>query len=94
MTDSEKVLERKLSELVKANGGWSIKLLSDYITGLPDRLCLFPTGRAVFVELKSTGQKPRSSQLLIHKRLRLLGFRVEIIDTMQGLNNFINSMQC
>ena len=38
--DSEKAVERKLVELVKANGGMCIKMLCDQLIGLPDRLCL------------------------------------------------------
>lgn len=92
--DSEKVIEHKLSEAIKATGGYSIKLASPYVTGLPDRLCLLPPGRAIFVELKSAGQKPRKTQLLMHDKLRLLGFRVEVIDTLQGVYDFIESIKC
>ena len=94
MADSEKVIERKLVEQIKLHKGLSIKLLSDYITGLPDRLCLLPGGKLIFVELKSTGKKPRRSQLYMHMLLRRLGFRVEVIDTLQGLDIFIKSIEC
>ena len=89
---SEKVIERKLVEAVKLKGGMCIKLLSDYITGLPDRLCLFPGQKAIFVELKTTGEKPRKIQVFIHNRLRALGFRVEVIDSIEGINSLINSV--
>lgn len=89
---SEKIIERKLVEAVKNSGGMCIKLLSDYITGLPDRLCLFPGQKAIFVELKTTGEKPRKIQIFIHNKLRALGFRVEVIDTIEGINKFIESI--
>lgn len=88
--DSEKAIERKLVELVKANGGMCIKLLCDQLTGLPDRLCLFPNHRIAFVELKTTGRKPRRIQLYIHNKLRALGFRVEILDSINEVIEFIN----
>lgn len=91
--DSEKLIERKLVELVTSCGGMCIKLLSDYITGLPDRLCLFPGRITIFVELKSTGKKPRKIQVFMHNKLRALGFRVEVIDTIEGVKNFIESLQ-
>lgn len=69
-----------------------IKLLCNHILGLPDRLCLFPKARLAFVELKTTGQKPRKSQLFVHKQLRALGFRVEIIDTVQGVVDFVEDI--
>ena len=89
---SEKVIERKLVEAVKSKGGMCIKLLSDYITGLPDRLCLFPGQKAIFVETKTTGEKPRKIQVLIHNKLRALGFRVEVIDSLDKVNSLVNSI--
>lgn len=90
--DNEKDVERKLAALVKINGGMCIKLLCDQLIGLPDRMCLFPGHKIVFVELKTTGRKPRRIQLYIHEKLRQLGFRVEIIDTIEGVKQFINSI--
>ncbi len=81
MIESEKLLERKLRQNIDRLGGWSIKLLSLHITGLPDRICLLPGGRVIFVEVKTTGEKPTKIQRFVHKRLRKLGFQVEIIDT-------------
>lgn len=88
--DSEKVIERKLVELVKINGGMCIKLLCDQLIGLPDRMCLFPGHKIVFVELKTTGQKPRRIQTYMHNKLRALGFRVEVIDSVESAINFID----
>lgn len=93
IVNSEKVVERKLVELVKINGGMCIKLLCDQLIGLPDRMCLFPGHKIVFVELKTTGQKPKRIQLYMHNKLRALGFRVEVIDTIEGVNNFVNSIK-
>lgn len=90
--DSEKAVERRLVELVKHNGGMCIKLLCDQLIGLPDRMCLFPGHKIVFVELKTTGKKPKRIQLYIHEKLRKLGFRVEVIDTIKGVEQFIDSI--
>lgn len=90
--DSEKVIERKLVELVKINGGICIKLLCDQLTGLPDRMCLFPGHKIVFVELKTTGRKPRRIQVFMHNKLRALGFRVEVIDTVESVINFVDDI--
>lgn len=90
--DSEKDIERKLVSLVKANGGMCIKLLCDQLIGLPDRMCLFTGHKIVFVELKTTGQKPKRIQIYIHNRLRALGFRVEVIDTLNAVDDFIKTM--
>lgn len=89
---SEKVIERKLVELVKLNGGMCIKLLCDQLIGLPDRMCLFPGHKIVFVELKTTGRKPKHIQAYMHNKLRALGFRVEVIDTVESVINFVDDI--
>lgn len=89
---SEKVIERKLVELVKLNGGMCIKLLCDQLIGLPDRMCLFPGHKIVFVELKTTGRKPKRIQTYMHNKLIALGFRVEVIDTVESVINFVDDI--
>ena len=88
--ESEKVLEKYLIAEVKSLGGWAVKLLSGLVTGLPDRLCLLPGGVVAFVEVKTTGKKATPRQLIVHKKLMQLGFRVEVLDSKEGINNFIN----
>ena len=92
MREGEKVLERNLNKEVKALGGWSIKILSNFITGLPDRLVLI-NGRAYFVEVKSEGKGPSAIQRVVHKKLEALGFAVSVIDTTEKLNNFIKEIR-
>lgn len=78
-----------MSSSVKSLGGMCLKLLSAHISGLPDRLCLFPGGTLLFVEVKSTGQKPKRIQKYIHERLRKLGFDVEVIENTDQLKELI-----
>lgn len=91
--DNEKSVERKLVELTKLSGGLCIKLLTYQFTGLPDRMCLFPGSIIIFVELKTTGEKPRKIQLAVHRMLRNLGFRVEVIDTIKGVEDLIKEIE-
>lgn len=87
--DSEKAVERKLVEGVRELGGMAIKMLTDQFSGLPDRLVLLPGGRVLFVELKTTGQKPRKLQVSVHNALRAIGFRVEVVDTIEGIKKLL-----
>lgn len=87
--DSEKLIEAKLGKAIKDMGGWSIKLLSTFVKGLPDRMCLLPTGTVFFVELKSKGKKPTLAQKIIHKKLKSLGFNVYVIDSLFMLDGLI-----
>jgi len=90
MIESEKVLEKYLVSEVKKIGGWAVKLLSGLVTGLPDRLILLPGGVVAFVEVKTTGKNASARQMWVHEKLKALGFRVEVLDSKEGINNFIN----
>ena len=89
VTESEKVLEAELRERCKALGWMCIKLTSQYQRGLPDRLILMPGGHVCFAEIKTTGKKPTALQRVTHERLRALGYRVEVVDTTDSLDNLI-----
>ena len=89
VTESEKVLEAELRERCKALGWMCIKLTSQYQRGLPDRLILMPGGRVCFAEIKTTGKKPTALQKVTHERLRALGYRVEVVDTTESLDNLM-----
>lgn len=80
---SEKVFERTLSKYVDDTGGMAVKLLSQFLRGLPDRMFLLKGGIVVFVEFKSTGKKPTKIQEYIHKRIRALGFPVLVVDSVE-----------
>ena len=90
--DSEKLVERTLVHEVCSHCGLCIKLLSQHFIGLPDRICLFPGGVIVFVELKTTGAKPRKIQAFVHDKIRALGFRVEVIDSVQGVIDLVREL--
>lgn len=80
---SEKVFERELSRFVEERGGMAVKLLSQFIKGLPDRMFLLKGGIVVFVEFKSTGKKPTKIQSYIHAKIRALGFPVLVVDSVE-----------
>lgn len=71
-------------------GGLCIKLVAMFFKGIPDRICLAPGGCLVFVELKAPGKKPRASQNHVHSLLRNLGFRVEIIDSIEEASKLVD----
>lgn len=92
---SEKIFERTLSKYVDDQGGMAVKLLSQFIKGLPDRMYLLRGGVVVFVEFKSTGKKPTKIQSYIHAKIRVLGFPVLVVDSVEsyeGAKNFIEHL--
>lgn len=90
----EKQIEKKLRMGVGKLNGIAVKLQSQYYTGLPDRMILMPGGKIFFVEIKTTGKKPTSRQLIVHRELRALGFNVDVIDSEVGLQNFLKALGC
>ena len=88
-SSSEKVIEAYLVQQCKQRGALCIKLLADLFNGLPDRMCLFKNANVVFVELKSTGMKPRKLQIHVHNAIKNLGFEVIVIDTKEGVDELI-----
>lgn len=90
--ERERDIERKLKKRVESNGGWCLKFISS-VSGVPDRLCLFPLGRAVFVETKIRGGKPRPLQKRQMERIRKLGFDVRVVDSEQDIQELINDME-
>jgi len=77
----ESTIEKHLVAEVKKAGGMAYKFVSPGRRSVPDRLVLLPGGRAVFVECKAPGEKPRPDQLREHERLRALGFAVVTLDS-------------
>ncbi|CCW29247.1 putative nuclease p44 [Xenorhabdus nematophila F1] len=77
----EDVIERHLVNEVKKTGGIAYKFVSPGRRGVPDRICVLPNGRVIFVECKAPGEKPRPDQLREHERLRALGQTVVVLDS-------------
>ena len=89
----EKKLEKRLSNEVKALGGWSIKLPAYIVRGLPDRLLLMPHGRAYFAEIKTTGEDLTPVQKLVRSKIEALGFKVYKIDSEEALSLILKEIE-
>jgi hypothetical protein len=71
-------MKRVLTDL----GVFSVKISKAQESGYPDREFLLPEGRPFFIEFKAPGRKPTKRQLLVHERLRYLGYDVEVHDNV------------
>ena len=89
----EKVIEKYLYTKVREYGGRAIKLTSSNLRGLPDRLCLFPGGLVVFVEVKAPGRKPSPKQTNMINILRKLGFYAVWLDGRPKVNALISLLE-
>lgn len=86
----ERNVEKKLVEKMKKIGGISLKFVSPEKRGMPDRICVFPGGRIVFVETK----KPKGGVLSPIQKyqieaLRKLGCDVRVVKNYEEIDNFI-----
>ncbi len=89
----EKEIEQKLVDTVKKHGGICPKFVSPGFSGMPDRIVLLPKGKFAFVELKAPNKKPRPLQVVRHKLLMGLGFRVYVIDEMEQIRGVIDEIR-
>lgn len=89
----EAKVEDHLAEGVLALGGLAFKFKPFGIIGVPDRIVLLPGGRLIFVELKrSVGGVVKPWQGRMHQTLRDLGFRIEVLWTIQQVDEFLSSV--
>lgn len=96
MRESE--IENYLVERVKQLGGEVRKVKWIGRRGAPDRLVMLPTkypewmqqkGNAIWVELKAPGEKPKPHQAREHERMRAMGQRVVVIDSVEGVEELL-----
>lgn len=88
----EKIVEKYLVNEIERLGGLCVKFPPLFFRGFPDRIVLLPGAVIAFVETKDTGKKPRPIQERVHAKLRKLGFRIEVIDSKEGVDNFIMTL--
>lgn len=97
----EKQIELRGCNHAKDKGIAAYKFTSPNRAAVPDRLNLavIPEelreliGKYVcFIEYKKEGVKPSHAQLREHKRLRDMGFRVEVVDNVDLAKSIIDSM--
>lgn len=101
----ESVIEQHLVKRVKAVGGEVRKVQWIGRRGAPDRLVMLPPlvfdwgdmgerpyprdSQTIWIELKATGEVPEPHQLREHERMRAMGQRVEVIDSIEGVERLL-----
>jgi hypothetical protein len=89
----ESKIEKRLKKEVEKIGGKALKFVSPGMIGVPDRIVLFPQGKIIFIELKAPGKKLKVIQEYRAKELRKLGFRVECLDSIEGIMEIISEVK-
>tara|TARA_R110000782_G_scaffold65543_3_gene133408 strand:+ start:7653 stop:7931 length:279 start_codon:yes stop_codon:yes gene_type:complete len=87
----ERLVENHLKKRMIAAGGICWKFTSPSVVGVPDRICVFPSGEVVFVELKAPGKTPSPMQLRRIDELRSRGAAAAWLDSKQAVDEFIDA---
>lgn len=95
----EAKIEEHLVRRVRELGGEVRKVKWLGRRGAPDRLVMLPTVAApmpglmprptIWVELKAPGEKPKPHQQREHERMRRMGQRVVVIDSIEGVEELL-----
>lgn len=85
----ETYVERRLVTGIKELNGRAYKFTSPGNSGVPDRMCVLPKGRIIFVELKRPGGKLSPLQANQQKKLRRMGCDVRTLWTAEDVDSFI-----
>jgi len=85
----EAAIEAHLVERVRALGGEVRKVRWVGRRGAPDRVAMLPGGRLLWVELKAPGAQPAPHQAREHARMRAMGQRVEVVDSLEGIEEVL-----
>lgn len=98
----ESTIEKHLVKRVEELGGEVRKVKWIGRRGAPDRLVMLPAmsyhseapvvyhfARTIWVELKAPGEVPEPHQEREHKRMRAMGQRVEVIDSIEGVEELL-----
>jgi hypothetical protein len=91
-------VEEYLIKQCAKHGAVAEKFNSPQKSHVPDRLVMWPdrprglAAEITFVECKAPGKKPTVMQARDHDRRRELGFRVDVIDSYEGVDGYIRNM--
>ena len=90
----EKTLEKQICNKVKDLGGRAFKWVCPGVSGVPDRICILPGGRIIFIELKRPRVKNglSSRQGKIISVLEKLGCRVRRINCKEDFDKTLEEL--
>lgn len=90
---SEREIEKRLVDAVRAKGGRAFKFTSPGSSGVPDRLIILPDGKIGFVEVKAPGKSSRPEQCYQQRCLEELGCYVAVLDNPDLIETIIKEIR-
>jgi len=89
----EKQIEKYLVRKVTAAGGVAYKFTSPARRSVPDRLCVFPNGDVIFVEVKQQNGVLTSGQRRECNRLMEMQQHVEVVYSKEDIDYLLNERE-
>lgn len=89
----ERKLEMKFIKAINEMGGIAMKFTSPGMAGVPDRVVLLPDGKVFFAELKQPGETLRPLQIKRKRDFENLGQSVEVIDSLERIQEVVQRWQ-
>lgn len=83
----ESSIERRITQLTAEAGGYAFKQPPK---GWPDRMILLPGGRLILLEIKRPGGVVSRHQTYWIHKLRNMGFRAEVVDSVEQFERILN----
>lgn len=88
----ESQLEKRLKDKIEQLGGLCFKWVSPGRRGVPDRICILPRGRTIFVEMKAPNGKLSPLQEKRIQELEKRKHEVYVLESKQQVDNFIKEI--
>lgn len=88
----EASIEQSLRIRLQKLGCMFYKFVSPGNSGVPDRICITPDGRVIFVELKTSRGNLRSDQRVQIRRLSQHHVRTVVIYGKEDADNFVREL--
>lgn len=85
-------IEARLVRLVQERGGLCWKFVSPGNAGVPDRIVITPSGRTIFVELKTRNGRLSPRQRRQIQALRLRGADARVLYGLEQVRAFVEEV--
>lgn len=89
----ESDLEKRLKDKIEQLGGLCFKWVSPGRRGVPDRICILPKGRTIFVEMKAPNGRLSPLQKKRIQELESLKHEVRVLYSKQKVDEFIKEIE-
>ena len=80
----EKSIEKQMRKYVKSIGGKFYKWVSPGEAGVPDRICIMPSGDILFFEVKKPGGELSALQVDMIEELKCSQCNVYVVDNIDS----------